>query len=195
MDVKKSAPISQWHPLSLFVVQSQSKYKYVNTSKWKALQNTHPRHKLNKYGEFLLLEVPQTTIVLNDPLVTQILQQLNLTLQSIHLLQRKKASSKSNTEQIWMLETTGSCARAVSDFIGSLSPCWFPDSPDQRAPASRPAHGLCRRRSRGIPPRMRLARGAFLVASWLAPVELQKNNTTWWKKKKEPSVINDSQRQ
>lgn len=51
------------------------------------LQNTHPGHELNKNGEFLLVEVPKTPIVLNDPLVAQILQQLNLTLQSIHLLQ------------------------------------------------------------------------------------------------------------
>lgn len=51
------------------------------------LQNTHPRHELNKNGEFLLVEVPKTPIVLNDPFVAQILQQLNLTLQSIHLLQ------------------------------------------------------------------------------------------------------------
>lgn len=53
------------------------------------LQNTHPGHKLDKNGELLLLEVPKTTIVLNNPLVMQILQQLNLTLQSIHLLQKK----------------------------------------------------------------------------------------------------------
>lgn len=48
---------------------------------------THPRHKFNKNGEFPLFEVPKTAIVLNNTLVAQVLQQLNLALQSIHLLQ------------------------------------------------------------------------------------------------------------
>lgn len=52
-------------------------------------QNTHPRHELNKNGEFSMLQVPQTAVVLNDSLMTQILQQLNLALQSIHFLQKK----------------------------------------------------------------------------------------------------------
>lgn len=54
------------------------------------LQNTHPGHKLHKNGEFLLFRVPKTTVVLHNPLMAQILQQLNLTLQSIHLLQQDK---------------------------------------------------------------------------------------------------------
>lgn len=65
---------------------------------------------------------------------------------------------------------------AVSDSLCSFSPCWFLDSRDQTAPAWRPARGLCRHHSRGIPPRTPLAPGAFLVASWLAPAELQKHS-------------------
>lgn len=65
---------------------------------------------------------------------------------------------------------------AVSDSLRSFSPCWFLDSRDQTAPAWRLARGLCRHHSRGIPPRTPLAPGAFLVASWLVPAELQKHS-------------------
>lgn len=51
---------------------------------------THPGHELNKNGEFSLIQVPKAPVVLNDPVVSQILQQLNLTLQSVHLLQTEK---------------------------------------------------------------------------------------------------------
>lgn len=57
-------------------------------------QNTHPGHELNKDGEFSLVEVPKAAVVLNNPLVTQILQQLNLTLQSVHFLQRDREGKK-----------------------------------------------------------------------------------------------------
>lgn len=67
------------------------------------------------------------------------------------------------------------------------SPCWFLDSRDQTAPAWRPAHGLCRHRSRGRPPRTLLVPAAFPVSSWLAPVVLQKWNARLWVP---PSVIN-----
>jgi len=60
-----------------------------------------------------------------------------------------------------------------------LSPCLFPDSQDQRAPAWRPAPGPCRHHSRGRLPRTPLAPGAFPVASWLAPAVLQKHKTRW----------------
>lgn len=68
----------------------------------------------------------------------------------------------------------------VTYFV-SLSPCWFPDSLGQRAPAWRPARGLCRRHNRGRPPQTPRAPGAFPAASWLAPAALQKHNTRWWK--------------
>ena len=68
----------------------------------------------------------------------------------------------------------------VTYFV-SPSPCWFPDSLGQRAPAWRPARGLCRRHNRGRPPRTPRAPGAFPVASWLAPAALQNHNTRWWK--------------
>lgn len=65
-------------------------------------KSTYPRHELDKNGEFLLFKVPKTTIVLNNPLVTQILQQLNLTLQSIHLLQKKGFESRKTNTAIQM---------------------------------------------------------------------------------------------
>ena len=51
---------------------------------------TYPGHKLDKNGEFLLFVVPEAAIVLHDALVAQVLQQLDLTLQSVHLLQTNK---------------------------------------------------------------------------------------------------------
>lgn len=58
------------------------------------MHDTHPRHKLHKDGEFPLFEVPQTAVVLNNTLVAEILQQLDLTLQSIHFLQTGKRKVK-----------------------------------------------------------------------------------------------------
>lgn len=52
-------------------------------------KSSYPGHKLHENGEFPLLEVPQAPVVLDDPVVAQILQQLDLTLQSIDLLQRE----------------------------------------------------------------------------------------------------------
>lgn len=122
--------------------------------------------------------------------MTQILQQLNLTLQSIHLLQRKSESNPHYQYFIcnYKINVLYHKIHVVSDvfltdvrLFFSHSPCWFLDSRDQRAPAWRPARGPCLRHSRGRPPRMPRAPGAFLVASWLAPAVLQKQNTRWWK--------------
>lgn len=49
---------------------------------------THPGHVLHEDGEGLLNVVPQTAVVLNDALVTQVFQQLDLALQSADLLRR-----------------------------------------------------------------------------------------------------------
>lgn len=57
--------------------------------------HTHPRHELHKDGEFSLIQVPKTPVVLNNPVVSQILQQLDLTLQGVHLLQRKSRNQRS----------------------------------------------------------------------------------------------------
>lgn len=74
-----------------------------------------------------------------------------------------------------MKQKTFDLKHGVCDPLRFFSPCWFLDSRDQTAPAWRLARGLCRHHSRGIPPRTPLAPGAFLVASWLAPAELQKH--------------------
>lgn len=54
---------------------------------------THPGHVLHEDGEGLLKVVPQTAVVLNDALVTQVLQQLDLALQSADLLRRRGATA------------------------------------------------------------------------------------------------------
>ena len=50
----------------------------------------YPWHKLYKDGELSLVWVTQAAVVLNDALVTEVLQQLDLALQSVHLLRRAK---------------------------------------------------------------------------------------------------------
>lgn len=47
---------------------------------------THPRHEFHKDGQFSLDRITQAAVVLHYTLVTQVLQQLNLTLQCIHFL-------------------------------------------------------------------------------------------------------------
>lgn len=47
---------------------------------------THPRHEFHKDGQFFLHRITQAAVVLHDTLMTQVLQQLNLTLQCIHFL-------------------------------------------------------------------------------------------------------------
>lgn len=47
---------------------------------------THPGHVLHEDGEGLLTVVPQAAVVLDNALVTQVLQQLDLALQSADLL-------------------------------------------------------------------------------------------------------------
>lgn len=49
-------------------------------------RGTYPRHILHEDSESLLSAVPQTAIVLHNALVLQVFQQLDLTLQSTHLL-------------------------------------------------------------------------------------------------------------
>ena len=49
-------------------------------------RGTYPRHVLHEDGQGLLSAVPQTAIVLHNALVLQVLQQLDFTLQSAHLL-------------------------------------------------------------------------------------------------------------
>lgn len=51
------------------------------------MRGTYPWHVLHEDGQSLLGAVPQAAIVLHDALVLQILQQLDLTFQSTHLLQ------------------------------------------------------------------------------------------------------------
>lgn len=49
-------------------------------------RGTYPRHILHEDSQSLLSAVPQTAIVLHNALVLQVFQQLDLTLQSTHLL-------------------------------------------------------------------------------------------------------------
>lgn len=51
-----------------------------------AWRSTYPRHVLHEDGQSLLGTVPQAAVVLHYALVLQVLQQLDLTLQSAHLL-------------------------------------------------------------------------------------------------------------
>lgn len=51
---------------------------------------TYPWHVFNKDGQLPLLGIPQTPIVLHYPVVAESLQQLDLTLQSVHLLQQDR---------------------------------------------------------------------------------------------------------
>lgn len=53
-----------------------------------ASKSTYPWHVLHKDGEDLLSTVPQAAIVLHNAFMLQVLQQLDLTLQSTHLLER-----------------------------------------------------------------------------------------------------------
>lgn len=50
-------------------------------------RGTYPWHVLHEDGQSLLGTVPQTAIVLHNALVLQVLQQLDLTFQSTHLLE------------------------------------------------------------------------------------------------------------
>ncbi|TNN84590.1 hypothetical protein EYF80_005290 [Liparis tanakae] len=53
----------------------------------KPVKGTHARHVLHEDGERPLHGVSQAAVVLDDPLVAQVLQQLDLTLQSADLLE------------------------------------------------------------------------------------------------------------
>lgn len=53
-------------------------------------KNTHPWHEFHENGELPLFQVPEAAVILNDALVTQVLQKLDLTLQSIHFLRRRR---------------------------------------------------------------------------------------------------------
>lgn len=64
-------------------------------------KNTHPGHELHKNGEFLLFVVPKATIVLHNAFVAQVLQQLDLTLQSVHLLQTNKQHLQYRADDVW----------------------------------------------------------------------------------------------
>lgn len=52
-------------------------------------QGTYPRHVLHEDGEDLLSTVPQAAVVLHNTFMLQVLQQLDLTLESAHLLERE----------------------------------------------------------------------------------------------------------
>ena len=53
-------------------------------------RDTHPGHELHEDGELPGVQVPQRAVVLDDALVMEVLQQLDLTLQGIHLLREKE---------------------------------------------------------------------------------------------------------
>lgn len=57
----------------------------------------YPWHVLHENGEGPFLSVPQATVVLNDSLMEQVLQQLDLTFQGAHLLQSQKEQRVTNS--------------------------------------------------------------------------------------------------
>lgn len=61
--------------------------------------NTHPWHELHEDGELPLLQVPQAAVILDDALVTQVLQQLDLTLQSVDFLRRRSQGDVNVSQQ------------------------------------------------------------------------------------------------
>lgn len=57
------------------------------------LITTHPRHILHKNSQSFLIVVSKATVVLDYSLMVQVLQQLYLTLQRAHLLQKEGQES------------------------------------------------------------------------------------------------------
>lgn len=52
--------------------------------------STHARHVLHENGQRSLHRVSQTAVILDNPLVAQVLQKLDFTLQRAHLLHERK---------------------------------------------------------------------------------------------------------
>lgn len=123
---------------------------------------THAGHVLHEDGERSLHCVSQAAVVLHNPLVAQVLQELDFTLQRAHLL---------NTTANFHLFLL--CPRFTT-FISrnKHSPCWSPDSPGQTGPVSPPVPGQYRHHNRGKPVRRPPDPGAFRAASWSEHVEL-----------------------
>lgn len=68
----------------LLYINLMSQYKV------KILMCTHARHVLHENRECSLHRVSQAAIVLDDPLVAQVLQKLDFTLQRTHLLNESR---------------------------------------------------------------------------------------------------------
>lgn len=60
--------------------------------------SAHARHVLHEDGQRPLHGVPEAAVVLHDPLVTQVLQQLDFTFQRAHLLKRTDARLSTQAE-------------------------------------------------------------------------------------------------
>lgn len=76
-----------------------------------ASRGTYPRHVLHEDGQGLLSTVPQTAIVLHNALVLQVLQQLDLTLQSTHLLGEGPVVTSALRTLVCLLGISSACPR------------------------------------------------------------------------------------
>lgn len=129
---------------------------------------TYPRHKFHKNRQLFLHRIPQAAIVLHYTLVTQILQELDLTLQRIHLLH-----TKTNVKNRAFLQ----CINTVTS---SDLPCWSLDTLGQRAPVWLPVRAPYRHHSRDTLHRKLLDQAASLDASLPEPsaLRVKKKQTT-----------------
>lgn len=74
-----------------------------------ASRGTYPWHVLHEDGQSLLGAVPQAAIVLHYALMLQVLQQLDLALQSTHLLGRGPAVTEACRPQFYLPGVSSAC--------------------------------------------------------------------------------------
>lgn len=73
-------------------------------------RGTYPRHILHEDGQSLLSAVPQTAIVLHNALVLQVFQQLDLTLQSTHLLGERPVVTSALRTRVCLPGISSACS-------------------------------------------------------------------------------------
>lgn len=90
----------------------------------------HPGHVLHEDGQRPLHRVPQAAVVLDDPLVAQVLQKLDLTLQRAHFLNRRNQTSVSRGFPADAVKQTGSHLAGLWTLWVKLDlfHCQFPSS-------------------------------------------------------------------
>lgn len=89
-------------------------------------RGTYPWHVLHEDGQSLLSAVPQTAVVLHNALVLQVFQQLDLTLQSTHLLGERPGVTSALRALVFLPGISSACPsqcpqRGLSVCLGNFS--------------------------------------------------------------------------